>query len=375
MQSSSVLPPDYLSAFGEQPGYLNFASYGPPSGRVLATASALMALAAGGGVGASERLHAEDVRARRVFSRLSGFAFDRVALIPAASYGLFQLAFGLDGGQVLVGAGEFPANVYPWLRAGQAGAARVRLMGGVGQHVTAELVREALGPETTAVAVSAVDFRTGYRADLAGIREAMGPDRLLLVDGIQGFGVADIDWSVADALVTGSQKWVRGGWGAGAMAFSAAGLERIRPALGGWNGVVNPTRYDAVEHAPRQDALKFNVSNLSPFATGAFATALELIEEAGVARIAARVEDSAAFLIERLADAGVHVRSPRDPARRAGIVVAGFPDGNAAEAHTALALAGFTATLHGPDRIRLAVHATTDRASLTHAALILAAFA
>ena len=62
-----------------------------------------------------------------------------------------------------------------------------RLTGG---YVTPERVAEALTPEITTVSVSAVDFRTGYRADLAALRDAVG-DRLLVVDGIQGFGVVD----------------------------------------------------------------------------------------------------------------------------------------------------------------------------------------
>ncbi|WP_054012398.1 aminotransferase class V-fold PLP-dependent enzyme [Arthrobacter sp. ERGS1:01] len=368
------LPASYLAAFREQPGYLNFASYGPPSAAVLETSAELMAVAAEGAVGASDKLHAEDVRARAAFGRLTGFPTDNVALVPAVSYGLFQLAFGVRG-KVLVGAGEFPANVYPWLRARQAGHAEIALMGGARTLVTPALVAASLSPDVTAVAVSAVDFQTGYRADLAGIRAVIGPDRLLLVDGIQGFGASHIDWTLADAMVIGSQKWVRGGWGSGAMALSDAGLERIRPTLGGWTGVENPSLYDAVEHASREDALKYNVTNLSPFASGAFATALELIEEAGIGRIAAKIEETAGLLADKLDDAGVDVLSPRDAAERAGIVVAGFPDGNAAAAHTELAMAGINATLHGAHRIRLSVHATTDKESIAHATLVLAGFA
>ncbi len=40
--------------------------------------------------------------------------------------------------------------------------------------------------------VSLVDFRTGYRADLAALRDVIG-DRLLIVDAIQGFGAVDAD--------------------------------------------------------------------------------------------------------------------------------------------------------------------------------------
>lgn len=237
-----------------------------------------------------------------------------------------------------------------------------------------------------AVSVSAVDFRTGFVADLAGIRSVIG-DRLLVVDGIQGFGVADLDWSLADALVVGGQKWLRAGWGAGFVAFSERGLDRVRPVLGGWTGVEGPTRYDGEEHDLLPGAAAHSITNLSPFATGSLAAALELVELVGVPRIAARIEETATALAAALDRAGVPVLSPRDSghgsplrsggavprgsARRAGIVVAGVVGGGAAAAHARLAAAGVTSTLHGTGRIRFSVHATTTREAAETAAAVL----
>lgn len=364
---------DYLAGFGEQPGYLNFASYGPPSHAVAQTAAELMSTAVAGAPGASERMHAEDLRARSAFARLSGFDVDAVSLIPHTSLGLFQVAFGIDGGSVLVGRSEFPANLYPWLRAHRIGLSDARLVGAVGERMTPDVIARALSPEVTAVTVSAVDFRTGFRADLGGIRDVIGPDRLLVVDAIQGFGVVDQHWALADALVVGGQKWLRAGWGAGALAFSAAGLERIRPVLGGWTGVEQPALYDGTEHPTRNDALAFSISNLSPFATGALATALELVESATVEAIEARIQGSVDLLVDALAAVGLQPVSPRERELRAGIVALSLP-GRAALAHAALRAGGITTTLHGDDRIRVAVHASTDPAVFGVVADILGGF-
>jgi selenocysteine lyase/cysteine desulfurase len=361
---------EYLEAFSEAGGYLNFASYGPPSRNVVRTAGELLETAAAAAVGAGELLQGQDLRARGAFSRLSGFPVDQVGLVPHTSLGLFQVAFGIAAGTVLVGAGEFPANLYPWLRAHGLGLAAVRSLGAPGGRVTPELVEQALTPDTVALAVSAVDFRTGYRADLAGLRGVLGPDRLLIVDGIQGFGVAGLDWTLADALVVGGQKWVRGGWGAGAIAFSEAGLARIRPVLGGWSGVEDPTGYDGLEHPPRPGAEGFSISHLSPFALGSFAAALELIESVSVPWIETRIAAGTDRLLAALDAAGVEVLSPREPAERAGIVVAGVADAGAAL--RTLAGAGITATAHEGGRIRLSPHVTTPAGTLCEAAGILA---
>jgi selenocysteine lyase/cysteine desulfurase len=364
----------YLGSFHEDPLYLNHASYGPPSADVVATGRRLLELAAVGGTDVSARLHAEDTRAIDAIARLTGAPAYRVALTANTSLGLMQVAFGIGGGDVLLSADEFPSNVYAWLRARDAGRLGVRTLepdaAGRPLRVTPDAVAAALTPQTVAVAVSAVDFRTGFVADLAGIRAVIG-DRILVVDGIQGFGVAGLDWSLADALVVGGQKWLRAGWGAGFIAFSERGIDRIAPTLGGWTGVEQPTLYDGMEHAPLPGAAKHGITNLSPFATGALATALELVEGAGVAAIAGRIAETSGALITALDDAGVRVLSPRDPGERAGIVVAGIPAGGAPHAHHRLAEAGVTATLHGTDRIRLSVHATTTTdAALTAAAVL-----
>ena len=61
--------------------------------------------------------------------------------------------------------------------------------------------------------------------------------------------------------------------------------ERIEPLLTGWTGVTESGRYDGAEHPPLPGARRFSVSNLSPYATGAFAEALALIETVGVPTI------------------------------------------------------------------------------------------
>ncbi|WP_247827784.1 aminotransferase class V-fold PLP-dependent enzyme [Arthrobacter antioxidans] len=363
----------YRASFTEARGFLNFASYGPPSRAVRERVAHLMELAGDGGPRIGGTLYGEDLRARESFARLSGYPVENVGLTGSTSLGLFQVAFGLTGGSVLVSAGEFPANTYPWLRTSAAGRARVELTGGPGTRMTPDVVARALTADTVAVSVSAVDFRTGYRADLAGIRAVIGPDRLLVVDGIQAFGVADLDWTPADVLVAGAQKWVRAGWGVAALALSPQGMERIEPLLTGWTGVTESGRYDGAEHPPLPGARRFSVSNLSPYATGAFAEALALIETVGVRAIEGAVAAHAQALMGQLDAVGVPVLSPQDPSDAAGIVVAGIP-GRAAEAHAALAAADVTATLHGEDRIRFSVHATTRSEVSGEAAAVLAPF-
>ncbi|MCC3279964.1 aminotransferase class V-fold PLP-dependent enzyme [Arthrobacter sp. zg-Y40] len=368
----TAIPAAYVGAFGAPEGYLNFASYGPPSSPVVSETARLLELAHSG-ADSGQYLHAMDRRATGAAARLSGFAPQNVGLVPSTSHGLFQAAFGVSGGEVLVSSAEFPANLYPWWRARDAGLLQVRTLPENGcplAPVTPERVRAALTESTVAVSVSAVDFRTGYRADLAGIREAVG-DRLLVVDGIQGFGAIELPWDAADVLVAGGQKWMRAGWGCGFMALSDRALERLGNTLGGWTAVNQPTNYDGVQHPPLDGAARLSVTNGSPFASGALSAALELAESAGVEAIEAAIAERMDYFIDRLDEARVSVASPRAREDRAGIVVAEFSDGSAPAMHERLAEAGITATLHGSTRIRLSVHATTTEAAVDTAATIL----
>ena len=345
----------YLAQFAEDDGYLDFARTGPPSRAVVAAGSDALTAVSAAGQGTVDTLMQAEERALAAGSRLLGFARRNVVCTPSTSAGLFQVAFALSG-PVLVSPAEFPANVYPWRRAAAAG--RLSLAELPTGPVTPDVVRAALADTAAAaVAVSAVDFATGSRADLAGLREVVG-DRLLVVDGIQGVGAVDQDWTAADVLVTGGQKWLRSGWGTGVLAVSDRALDRLDPLLAGWTAVQEPTRYDGAEHPLADGAARFTTTSPSPVAQACLAAGLELLEAVGAAwvagRIAARVEELLAVLDRR----GVPVTSVREPERRAGIVALTQPG-----AYEALTAAGVTCTRHG-ERVRLSVHATTTSAAL-----------
>jgi selenocysteine lyase/cysteine desulfurase len=350
----------YLSAFAEDEGYLDFARVGPPSADVVTAGTTALAGTATAGTGTVDGLMRAEARLLSASARLTGFAPGALVCTPSTSAGLFQVAFALSG-TVLVSPAEFPANLYPWWRAAAAGRLRVaELPPG---PVTPDAVRTAVeSVEATAVALSAVDFATGARADLTGLREVVG-DRLLVVDGIQGLGAVEADWTAADVLVAGGQKWLRGGWGSGVLGVSDRALDRLDPLLAGWTAVEEPTTYDGAEHPLAAGAARFATTNTSPVAHACLAAALELLETVGVPWVAGRIDVRTAELLQLLDRRGAVVTSARTPAARAGIVAFRVPGVDGATLHAALAEAGVTGTRHG-DRVRLSVHATTTPAAL-----------
>lgn len=362
---------EYADSFDEEPGYLNFASVGPPGRTVLNDATASLGLLARARFGTIEGLVVEDERVRESVSALTGFAPDQIAFQPTTANGLMHAMFGITGGVALSPA-EFPAVTFAAARAAEAlGVLTPVWLENDHGRLTPGNIRDQLDSSVTAVAVSLVDFRTGYLADLEGIRQVIG-DRLLIVDAIQGFGVVDAPFELADVVVSGGQKWVRAGWGTGFLALSDRAAEQLTPVFSGFNatGMVEDVPMDEVL-PPMSGAGAFRISNPDPLAQSRFAAALEEIAEIGVPAINARIADRVSRIIDLADEFAVPVVSPRDESERAGIVVLEPPADQLTVLVASLFNHGVTTTQR-QGQVRLSAHVSTgeDTFDMLRASLI-----
>ena len=311
---------EFAAGFGEEPGYLDYGRVGPVSATVRAEALGQYEVLGKARFGTVDRMHAENERVREAIGALTGFPAEQIAFQPNASTGLMHAAFGLTGGDLLVSPAEFPSVTYAAARAAQAMrvVTPVWLQTDHGR-VTPAQIKEQLTDSTSAVMVSLVDSRTGYLADIDGIRQVIG-DRLLIVDAIQGFGVVEAPYEVADVVVSGGQKWTRAGWGTGFLALSERAIEHLTPVFSGWVGTGAGELWDEIVE-PAKTASAFTVSNSDPVAEARFAAALEEVAAVGVAEISAAISDLAEQVIDLADEFAVPVASSRNAAERAGIVV------------------------------------------------------
>ncbi|WP_417563603.1 aminotransferase class V-fold PLP-dependent enzyme [Microbacterium sp.] len=362
----------YLESFDIEPGYLDWAAFGPLSGAVRSEASADAELFGTGRRSSIDLVSNRSGEARALLAELLDAADDEVVLQPSTSYGLMHALYGLSG-QVLISRAEFPSLTVTATRAAALrGDLAVQWFEPAGGFVTVDAVAEAVTEQTTAVAVSLVDFRTGYLADLAGLRDVIG-DRLLIVDAIQGFGAVDADFAAADVVCGNGYKWLRAGRGTGWARFGDRARARIEPVLSGFDGVAGGLPMDEVPPpAPTADA--YQVTHPDQLAAARLATALGEVRSAGVAAIAAAVADRAdqiLFLAERY---GVPVATPADRDRRAGIVALAPEPAHAAALAAALANRGVVFTARA-GLVRLAAHAGTGEDTMVLLGDALAEFA
>ena len=205
--------------------------------------------------------------------------------------------------------------------------------------------------------VSLVDYRTGYLVDLEGIRQVIG-DRLLIVDAIQGFGVVDAPFALADVVVSGGQKWVRAGWGTGFLALSDRAVETLVPVFSGFNATdADGTPTEVL--APARSARAFSVSNPDPVAQARLAAALEEIAGVGIPAINARLAEKVSRIIDLADEFAVEVVSSRAESERAGIVVIAPEPDQLTLLTASLHNHGVTSTTR-EGTVRLSPHVTTD---------------
>src|SRR5688572_21995353 len=211
-------------------------------------------------------------RARAAAARLVGATPEEIVLSPNTSFGVNLAAACVARGApgtVVVSAGEFPANVIPWLPL-EARGFRVEVVPtGTDALPDEERLTRALDrADARALAVSFVQFATGYRADLEALgRICRARGILFTVDAIQGLGAAPLDVRAAgiDVLACGGQKWLCSPWGSGFTFVDRGLVERFDPPMVSWlamQGAADFSSLAGYRWAPLADARRFELATL-----------------------------------------------------------------------------------------------------------------
>ena len=307
-------------------------------------------------------------RARQRAADLVGAPVERVAVVPNTSYGLNLVAHGLDwrpGDRVAVPACEFPANLLPWRALERVGVGTDLVAHREGTFSPAD-VEAAVTPRTRVVAVSAVQFLSGFRCDLDAIGEVCRRHgALFVVDAIQAAGALrlDVESFRPDLLATGAHKWLGGMQGVGVVVVGEALMDRLEPVRGWLNGPVDWDDFESVGLDLHDDATRFHVGTFPTAALYALDAALGAMLDVGPEVIEAAVLGNAAQLADGLDRLGfVRYGPPGAPA--SGVVTVRADDPEALHAH--LASRGVVASLRSR-LVRLSPHAQTRPAAIDRA--------
>src|SRR5271170_2178225 len=258
---------------------------------------------------------------RRAAARMVNVTPGEIALTKNTSEGIATVAMGLDwraGDRIVAFEEEFPANQYPWRRLESKGVTIDWL------SVTDPLEKiEEAAKGARLLAISFVQYLTGYRADVQAIGEICHRHNVIyFVDAIQGLGVFPLDARAChiDALAADGHKWLLGPEGCAILYISHALQEQVEPVEFGWTNVAGYNDYGARDMALRNDAGRYECGTLNTIGCFGLRASMEFLLDVGADRMGPTIQALGDQIAEGARRKGYEVLGERTPATGAGIV-------------------------------------------------------
>lgn len=249
-----------------------------------------------------------------------------IAFMRNTSDGLSAIANGIDwreGDNVVTCAVEFPANVYPWMRLCEERGIAMRFAEERNGRVDTDELLSKVDDHTRVVAISWVQFSSGYRSDLARIGKFCRVRNIIfVVDAIQGLGglKLDVERDYVDAFAADAHKYLLGPEGVALLYVSDRVIDRIKPTVVGWTSVKNYEQYLNYELDYRDGAGRFECGTLNTAGVYGLGAAIDLFLEVGPEKIEAYLLGLSDYLAERLTTKGYEVISSRRAGETSAIV-------------------------------------------------------
>lgn len=365
--------------------YLNLASSAVPPKRVRgALCSFAVEISQNPSTGAYKECIVDD--ARRLIGGLVNAEPSDIAFVKNTCEGMSIIANGYpfsSDDNVIISDQEHPSCLYPWMNLSAQENVRLKVVESNGCNIMVKDIVDSIDDRTRAVVISAVQYSTGFFADIEAIgAECRRRNVLFVVDGIQAVGrlAIDVDRYGIDYLACGSHKGLLGITGAGFVycrkdlcglltppyAALQSTHSRGKPAL-----VKDFSKIDWLPDARRLEAGSLNYAGIYAMSKGA-----ELILELGIHNIEQYTRELERMFRERLLACPLDVETPYSDGRLSGIVSVSFPDDKAALVSQALLGHKVYATVrnghirfgigfyNSPADIQAAVHALTEISSL-----------
>ena len=352
--------------------YLNHAAIAPWPARTVAAVQRFAAALGSTGSRAYPQWVATEQRLRTHLAALiqaDGPA--DIALTKSTSEALSYVAQGLDWqpGDNIVGIRqEFPSNRIVWEALAERGVAYRTLDLDVSTDPEADLLA-LCDARTRLCAVSWIQYARGFRLDVARLGEGLRERGVLFcIDGIQGLGALPFSLAEvpADFIAADGHKWLLGPEGLALFWVRPALRDQLRLTQHGWHMVEHVGDFDRKDWQPAASARRFEAGSPNMLGIHALEASLSLLLEAGLPAVGAAIAERADRLIELIDRHGLELLSPREPARRAGIVTCRVPDTDSQALYQALMAAGVMCASRGGG-VRFSPHAWTPLEQLERA--------
>jgi cysteine desulfurase / selenocysteine lyase len=276
--------------------------------------------------------------ARRNAAWLINAEESEIALTESTTRGMTLAADAIPvthGDRVLLCDMEYPAVALPWVQKRQTAGIEIDVVPNRNGEVRVEDFAARITPRTKVVAISSVQWTSGFRCDLGAMsRLCRDHGIFLVVDAIQQLGAIPLDVKATpgDFIACGGHKWLNSPFGTGFLYVNRETLPRLNaptaglmgtvPPKGGWGVYLESPDAQAVrEYKFLDEARRYEVGGTTNFAgAAALGSSLSLIYEVGKDAVAEQVHGITEHVMAELARIGVRIVTELDREHRAGIV-------------------------------------------------------
>ena len=297
-------------------------------------------------------------------ARLLNAHRDEIAFIQSTTHGIGLIAEGYPwqpGENVVSAADEYPSNIYPWMNLQSRGVSLRQVESREGR-IWIEDLAAAIDRSTRVLAISHVEFATGFRNDLDALVElCQARGVALFVDAIQGLGphTIDVRKTPLDFLAADGHKWLLGPEGAGILFIRRDWLDRLRTTGVGWHSVVGSYNSPSNDFVLKPSASRFEGGSFNMPGLLALGASLGLFLELGPEAVSSRILSRAEAVRELALSAGWNIHGSPRPSDRSAIVALEKPGVDLTRAVALLRRRGIVAA-YRRGRLRFSPHLYND---------------
>lgn len=202
-----------------------------------------------------------------------------ISFVKNTAEGLSLIAAGYpfeEGDEVVGYVHEYPSNHYPWLLQERSRRIRFKIIGdnptcllsGPPQHIgptgfTMQDIEDAVTERTRIIALSHVQFTSGFALDLPALGEFCRQRNIdLVIDAAQSLGALPLypgEWGIA-AIASSGWKWLMGPLGTGLLYTSPDFRAKIEVTMAGADLMEQGQDYLNHSWRPRNDGRRFEYS-------------------------------------------------------------------------------------------------------------------
>ncbi len=317
----------------------------PPASSAAAVKDYLDAFSAAG-VLQTAKPHGQIKRnIQNTFAKFFGGNPHEYALLNNTAEGMTFIAQSLPlarGDKILLVEREYPSNVYPFLQLKRQGVEISFVSPGASNAEFIDNIRAELSTNVRAMSLSAVDWLTGMKFDLAAIGKLLRSRGVaFLLDAAQGAGHVDIDVAAlgVDAMAFSCWKWLLGPLGSGGLYVADDFLKKLDIRVAGTSSVKNDEVYLPHREDYKETVERFMLSTAPYMNWVHLEASLRFLDEVGLNNVQERLMSLADGIADTLRKAGFTVIRDGFGGDKTAIVCA-RKDGDMNELHAKLMKAG-----------------------------------